>query len=79
MFAKLGRACGRNLGYVMHLERTADRELEVPAGAIEWNDNVVRPELRVLDDFAGSSTTPKVRCACSKTSRQYAIGCEAKV
>src|SRR6476646_4798863 len=42
VFTKLGRASGRDLGHAMHLKGAADREREVPAGAIKWHDNVVR-------------------------------------
>ena len=40
MFTELGRTSCRNLGDAMQLERAADREVEVPAGTIEWNDDV---------------------------------------
>src|SRR5882724_13522780 len=41
----------RNFAHVMHLNRTADRRRYFIAGSFQRNDDVVCPELRVIDDF----------------------------
>src|SRR4029077_18403960 len=50
MFAELRGTRGRDFGHVVHLNRTADRGAQVAARALEGNHDVVRPELRILDD-----------------------------
>ena len=35
----------------MHLNRTANRRVQLVAGALERNDDVVRSQLRIVDDF----------------------------
>src|SRR5882757_11562339 len=38
-----------HLGDAMHLKRAADRRRQLAAGAFERNDDVVRPELGIVD------------------------------
>src|SRR5215470_10501388 len=51
VLAEPGRAPRRHLGDAMHLDWAADRRGELAARAFERNDDVVRLELRVVDDF----------------------------
>ena len=48
------RALCRHFGDIVHLHGTADGELQIPAGALDRHDDVVLPQLRIFDDFAGS-------------------------
>src|SRR6266446_10522746 len=52
MFAELRGTPGRDFGHVVHLNRTADRGAQVAARALEGNDDVVGPELRIGNDGA---------------------------
>src|SRR5215469_17888082 len=58
VFAEVGRAAGWYFGDAMHLDRAADRRGELAAGALERNDDVVRLELRVIDDFLRPAHRP---------------------
>src|SRR5579862_2597446 len=51
VLANAGRAPSRLLGHAMDLDRTADRRGQFLAGAFERNDDVVRPQLRIVDDI----------------------------
>src|SRR5258708_1540423 len=44
--------CGY-LGYTMHLNRAVDRRRQLAAGALQRDDNVVRPQLRVVNHLFG--------------------------
>src|SRR6266849_1538727 len=59
VFSKFRGAPCCYLGDTVHLNRAADRSLEVSTGAIQRNDNVVFPQLRVIDDFAGRLDNPE--------------------
>src|SRR6185436_17423980 len=52
MFAELRGTPGRDFGHIVHLNRTADRGAQVAARALEGNDDVVGPELRIGNDGA---------------------------
>src|SRR5207245_4080830 len=51
VFSKCRCASCRHFRDAMHLKRTADRRGELAAGSVERNDDVIRPQLRILDDF----------------------------
>src|SRR2546425_2711270 len=54
VFSNFGSASRRHLRDIVHLYRTADRQRQVAAGALERNHHLVLPELRVLDHVTGS-------------------------
>src|SRR6266700_8109979 len=49
VFSDLRGALGGLLGDAMHLKRAADRRRQLAAGAFERNDDVIRPELGIVD------------------------------
>src|SRR6266849_6802764 len=49
VFSDLWGALRGHLGDAMHLKRAADRGRQLAAGAVERNDDVVRPELGIAD------------------------------
>ena len=51
MLADSRRAPGRDLGDAVHLNRTADGRGQLLAGSFERNDDVVRSQLRIVNDF----------------------------
>src|SRR6516225_4610677 len=58
VLAELGGAAGWYFGDAMHLDWAADRRGELAACTLEWNDDVVRLELRVVDDFFRTAHLP---------------------
>src|SRR5271168_2415220 len=48
---ELGSALGGDLRDAMHLNRARDRRRQLAAGAVERNDDVVWPQLRIIDDL----------------------------
>src|SRR5262245_18223976 len=63
VLAEPGRAPCRHLGDTMHLDWAADRRGELAAGAFERNDDVVRLDLRVVDDFLRLAHGPDRKAA----------------
>ena len=51
MLADSRRAPGRYFGDAVHLNRTADGRRQLLAGAFERNDDVIRSQLWVVNDF----------------------------
>src|SRR4051794_824437 len=51
MFSNLWGALGRHFGHSMYLKRAADSGRQLAAGALERNDDVIRPELGIIDHF----------------------------
>src|SRR6266849_7354959 len=49
VFSNLRGALRGHLGDAMHLKRAADRRRQLAAGTIERNDDVIRPELGIVD------------------------------
>src|SRR6476646_7808237 len=49
VLSKLWGALRGYLGDAMHLKRAADCRRQLAAGAIERHDDVIRPELRIVD------------------------------
>jgi len=49
VFSNLWGALGGHFGDAMHLKRAADCGRQLAAGTIEWNDDVVRLELGIVD------------------------------
>src|SRR5271170_902648 len=45
----------RHLGDAVHLNRTADRRPQLAACTVQRNDNLIQPQLRVLNDLLRSS------------------------
>ena len=59
MFAELRGALRRHLGDAVHLHRAADRRGHLVAGTFERNDDVVRAQLRVVDDVVWPLHVPE--------------------
>src|SRR5262249_4643181 len=55
VLAKAGPTPGRDLGDTVHLNRAADRRADLAAGAFERNDDVVCPQLRIVDHLLRSA------------------------
>src|SRR5882762_8104802 len=55
VLAEVGRAAGGLLCDVVHLNRTADRRGELAAGPFERNDDVIRPQLWIIDHLLRST------------------------
>ena len=55
MLPKAGCAPRRRLGDAVYLNWAADRLVELAAGAFERHDDLVQPQLRVLNYFLGST------------------------
>src|ERR1700733_13624175 len=51
MLADSWRPPCRHLGNTVHLNRTADGRGQLLAGSFELNDDVIRSQLRIIDDF----------------------------
>src|SRR5437762_13079940 len=51
VFADFRGALGGYFRDAVHLNRAADRELQLPARSFERNDDVIRSQLRIVDDF----------------------------
>src|SRR3954463_7895272 len=51
VFADFRGALGRHFRDAAHLNRAADRELQLPARSFERNDDVVCSQLWIVDDF----------------------------
>ena len=51
MLSDLRRALRRYFGDTVHLNRTADGRGQFAAGSFERNDDVIRSQLRIIDDF----------------------------
>src|SRR6202041_1627132 len=51
MLADPRRPPGRHLGNTVHLNRTADGRGQLLAGSFERNDDVIRSQLRIINDF----------------------------
>src|SRR5712672_1817089 len=49
VFSNLWGALRGHFGDAMHLKRAADRRRQLAAGTVERNDDVVRPELGIVD------------------------------
>src|SRR5216684_373758 len=49
VFSNLRGALRGHLGNAMHLKRAADRRRQLAAGTVERNDDVIRPELGIVD------------------------------
>src|SRR5258708_817911 len=49
VFADFRRAFRRHFRHTVHLDRTADRGSQLAARALERNDDVIQPQLRVVD------------------------------
>ena len=60
MLADSRRAPGRHFGDTVHLNRTADGRGQLLAGSFERNDDVIRSQLRIIDDFLCPRTAPNV-------------------
>ncbi len=43
---------GRHFSDIVHLDGTADRELQIRSGALDRHNDSVRLQLRIFDDFA---------------------------
>src|SRR6201998_4036426 len=59
VFSDLWGALRGHLGDAMHLKRAADRGRQLAAGTFERNDDVVRPELGIVDHLLWSSHRAK--------------------
>src|SRR5271156_4236275 len=51
MLADSRRALGGYFSNTVHLKRTADGRGQLLAGSFERNDNVIRSQLRIINDF----------------------------
>ena len=51
MFSKRRGALCRHFRHAVHLNGAADRRGQFAACAFERNDDVIRPQLRIVDDF----------------------------
>src|SRR4030095_7382266 len=51
VFADFRRAFRRHFRHTVHLDRTADRGSQLAARALKRNDNVIQPQLRIVDHF----------------------------
>src|SRR5207249_8068549 len=51
VFADFRGALGRHFRDAMHLNRAADRELQFSARSFERNDDVIRSQLWIFNDF----------------------------
>src|SRR5229473_5445001 len=49
VFSNLRGALRGHLGDTMHLKRARDCGRQLAAGTVEWNDDVIRPELGIVD------------------------------
>src|SRR4051812_38444193 len=58
VFADLGRSLRRHLCDTVNLQGTADGGLQRSTSAFERYDNVIDPELRIVDDLAGRAHDP---------------------
>ena len=60
VFTEIRSTPRRRLFYPMHLNGTADRRGQLAACSFERNDDVIGPQLRIVDDFLGPAQAPKV-------------------
>src|SRR5437660_12489365 len=51
VFADFRGALGRHFRDAVHLNRAADRELQLPARSFERHDDVIRAQLWIFNDF----------------------------
>src|SRR5882757_6349900 len=74
VFSNLRRALGGHFGDAMHLKRARDGGRQLAAGALERNDDVVRPQLRIVDHLLRPAHSSERHMDSVNTSYQWAIG-----